>query len=481
MLSRYEFGALVAALLLAGCDDPNLGESPPSMQVGVSRIEFGAVPVGSTASRRIEIQNTGKGDLRLVEPSFKDNPDGVFHVPEYDTPIVPGGKGWLTVAFSPDDEKRYESHLVIEGNDPDNRSAEVWLGGDGFRVGIIEVEPLIVDFGTVNSGSAGVRKVFIRSVGNGDLIVTGIELTPYTSPDFQILSSTQTPATLPTGTEVPIKLVYRPGQGSYQPDEGRLLISSSDPLQPEVPVALVARINQCPVADAGPDRDVDAMETVILDGSLSSDPDGDLPLAFAWSLTRKPEGSDAALSDEETQHPSFTPDLVGVYEAELYVTDSIGCTSLLPDRVVVTALPAEKLVVELVWDSPIADLDLHLLAPGGTLGGPLDCFYDNPAPDWGETGDQADDPWLKRDDLMGFGPEITAYDEPLEGTYQLVVHYFSTHTASGQESTSATLRVFINGLLDAEIARDLESQGQVWTAVEVLWPEGTVTQVDLLE
>ena len=43
------------------------------------------------------------------------------------------------------------------------------------------------------------------------------------------------------------------------------------------------------------------------------------------------------------------------------MTDDTGLRSLLPDRVVITSVPAERLLLELVWDSPIADLDLHLI------------------------------------------------------------------------------------------------------------------------
>ncbi|MBN2493038.1 MAG: choice-of-anchor D domain-containing protein [Deltaproteobacteria bacterium] len=473
--------AAIAAWMAAACEDVSLVESAPTMDLGATRIEFGAVPIGGAASRSIEIQNPGKGDLRLAEPTFEEDPDGVFSVPELDAKISPSDKGLLTVEFRPKGEQRYESRLVIEGNDADHPRAEVIVGGWGYRLGSIDVTPLVVDFGRVHVGAVGVESVLIRSVGLGELVVTEIALAPETHPDFEILSSTQTPATLPRGVDIPLRLAYRPGPDSPEPVESYLFVRSNDPFQPEIAVTLRAGLNRCPVADAGPDLDVGAMETAALDGSASSDPDEDLPLSFAWTLVNKPEGSNSLLADAELEQASLTPDLVGVYEVELAVTDSQGCACLLPDRAVVTAVPAERLLIELVWDSPLADLDLHLLAPGGTLGGPLDCSYSNPAPDWGTEGETEDDPWLKRDDLMGFGPEIIAYGEPVDGVMRLVVHYFSSHTPSGQEPAAATMRVYVNGLLGAEISRALETQGQTWTAAEVLWPEGTVSEVDQLE
>jgi len=78
--------------------------------------------------------------------------------------------------------------------------------------------------------------------------------------------------------------------------------------------------NTPPIANAGPDRVVTAGDTVALNGSGSSDVDGD-PLTFRWSLTAVPTASTAALSDSAAANPSFVADLQGVYIAELIVND----------------------------------------------------------------------------------------------------------------------------------------------------------------
>lgn len=76
-----------------------------------------------------------------------------------------------------------------------------------------------------------------------------------------------------------------------------------------------------PTADAGPDqRVVFGTVTVNLDGSRSSDPDGDT-LQYAWSFVQRPAGSSAALSDANTPASRFTPDLAGMYRVELAVSD----------------------------------------------------------------------------------------------------------------------------------------------------------------
>ena len=73
--------------------------------------------------------------------------------------------------------------------------------------------------------------------------------------------------------------------------------------------AIITTDNSPPVADAGPDQTVFVTDTVTLDGSGSSDVDGD-PLTFSWSLT-PPAGSAAVLSDPNGVNPAFVADLPG--------------------------------------------------------------------------------------------------------------------------------------------------------------------------
>jgi hypothetical protein len=88
----------------------------------------------------------------------------------------------------------------------------------------------------------------------------------------------------------------------------------------------VPPINRPPVADAGPAQSVLSNTTVVLDGSRSSDADGD-PLTFQWTFAQRPANSVAALANATTASPSFLADQVGHYVARLIVTDSRGIPS----------------------------------------------------------------------------------------------------------------------------------------------------------
>ena len=105
-----------------------------------------------------------------------------------------------------------------------------------------------------------------------------------------------------------------------------------DPTPDEVMVA-VSIENLPPVADAGPDQAVRTNATVTLDGSGSSDPDGDLPLAYGWTQT----GGPAVTFTPNLSVTTFTaPADPAVLTFTLAVTDSLGLPDPTPDEVVVT-------------------------------------------------------------------------------------------------------------------------------------------------
>ena len=107
----------------------------------------------------------------------------------------------------------------------------------------------------------------------------------------------------------------------------------SDGLLSSRPVTVtITTLNSPPIANAGPDQTVNVGNTVSLNGSTSSDVDGN-PLTFAWSITSRPSGSTAALSNPAAVMPSFVADRSGQYVVQLIVND--GTVNSAPDTVVI--------------------------------------------------------------------------------------------------------------------------------------------------
>ena len=110
--------------------------------------------------------------------------------------------------------------------------------------------------------------------------------------------------------------------GSY-----RFSLTVSDGIATSTASVGLTATNRPPVAAIAPLPSQVAPGTALhLDGSRSSDPDGD-PLSFHWAVIARPSGSTAAFSDPSSTTPTFTPDVAGTYGISLVVTDSFGAAS----------------------------------------------------------------------------------------------------------------------------------------------------------
>ena len=104
-----------------------------------------------------------------------------------------------------------------------------------------------------------------------------------------------------------------------------LVVTDVDSHSSTPDTVVVSSVNAAPTANAGTQQAAVVGQTVTLDGSTSTDPDGD-SLSFSWTLAT-PAGSAATLSGATTAAPSFVPEVPGTYTATLTVSDGFGGTS----------------------------------------------------------------------------------------------------------------------------------------------------------
>jgi len=89
-----------------------------------------------------------------------------------------------------------------------------------------------------------------------------------------------------------------------------------------------------PIADAGTNQNIHTQSTVLLDGTKSTDADGD-SLTYKWKFISTPIGSLAYLDNTSTPIPSFIADSDGAYIIQLIVND--GTVDSAASTVTITA------------------------------------------------------------------------------------------------------------------------------------------------
>ena len=251
---------------------------------------------------------------------------------------------------------------------------------------------------------------------------------------------------------------------------------TSDTSAPEEPRDENAPFAVCSVS---PTTVTPPFQAATFDGSASYDPSGAPLASYEWELTFKPNGSSATLPfTSANQIPGFYADLAGSYTAQLTVTNQMGIL----DSCLVTleSLPTQDLWVEMFWDQ-IDDMDLHLLAPGGTYDDwSTDCYFSNcvnGGPDWGVLGDSSDDPSLDLDDIDGYGPEnINIYNPQANGSYTVLVHdYTGSAPTDTYGPNNVTVNVYLNGTMAWTDTRVISDDGTVTPFCEINWATQSVT------
>lgn len=217
---------------------------------------------------------------------------------------------------------------------------------------------------------------------------------------------------------------------------------------------------------------------------------------WVWSIARRPPESASPLVehfDDDTQpaaggmpdHPGtpvarFLIDREGDYLFDLNVYID-GELHPMPGHSLVVRAP-QRLQVQLAWytpgdpnpfDNDGADLDLHLRHPLGDTWStpPLDCFYFNINPDWGDPG-PAHNPLLDVDAIAGRTVESILFDSledsPAGQTYRVGVAYFNDMNLAQMPlgPSEAAVRIYVDGALAFETSRVLETSGIIWEAAE---------------
>lgn len=110
-------------------------------------------------------------------------------------------------------------------------------------------------------------------------------------------------------------------------------------LAPQVTVQVMAGPeNSKPVAVIDGTLSVYIGDIVYLDGTWSSDPEGNA-LSFTWTLESSPEGSLSIIIDSSDAQASFEADVVGTYKVKLVVNNGFVDSAPVYGTITVTKQP----------------------------------------------------------------------------------------------------------------------------------------------
>tara|TARA_R110001606_G_scaffold45770_4_gene118394 strand:- start:30211 stop:31005 length:795 start_codon:yes stop_codon:yes gene_type:complete len=240
-----------------------------------------------------------------------------------------------------------------------------------------------------------------------------------------------------------------------------------------------SQINESPptaVCSVAPNPVTPPFTSATFDGSNSYDSSGNTIVSYLWQLVERPEGSAALLPfDSGIYIPDFYADLAGSYVGQLTIANELGLSDTC--QVILQAIPAQNLWIEMFWQYPGDDMDLHLLAPGGTLESNSDCYYANCAwasLDWGTIGVTEDNPKLDIDDISGVGPEnINIHSPQTDGIYTVYVHDYPGSIYAG--SNNVTINIYLNGSLVWSATKPISIEDSYTPFASIDWSTQTVT------
>lgn len=214
----------------------NLADPDPDIDVTPLEVDFGKLAVidAETVSETVTIANVGEGDLHILSIEL-DSAESNFEVGAVGSVLVPAGSQTeLAVSYTPSTAAADEDTVLITSDDPDEPVVEVLLLGEGIAP-IIEVDPLVYDFGTMYIGCELTQPLTVSNVGTADLVIESFSAnTASTDLLFDAGEDLNGPLpwTLAPGGSLEVWVDYAP-LDEYS-DIQYLTVTSNDPLTPSL-------------------------------------------------------------------------------------------------------------------------------------------------------------------------------------------------------------------------------------------------------
>jgi hypothetical protein len=483
---------------------------------------FGDVPIGEGRFLTVTIRNPSPVSLTLYDIAFTEETDPSFSIEGEVPEAISSSEGRegvrLTIKFIPTLASEVKGQLVISSNAVNLEEGEdivIDFTGNGMDLGRPElnISPPECNFGNVGIGVEAYCDITIENVGDRELVIDSVnfadESPATTTPVFYPAGFLELVGIAP-GTGISVRLAATPQ--TLGAASGALLLTCNDPERPEASVPLsvtganeptavakIKDINGVPNTEAAPV--VRPLDNVLLTGeeSVPGSSDGYIT-QYLWEIVEKPMESSVVLTTPEAMTTEFSfdsaggavngIDVAGTFVVRLTVWDNLLAQSSNEATVTINAVPSDNFHIQLSWDVDANDMDLHMKrGTANYCSTEESCYYVNCkttsslGPDWDNDGNtqSAGDPVLDIDDLCGYGPENINIENPGDGDYTIAVHFYGNTGCNGpvQSATTATLKVFVNGGLEAQYDRMMSNDDDFWEVAKVQWSNGAATVIPL--
>ncbi len=477
---------LFALTCLFACNEYELAEAEAEIIVQPDSLDFGYVTTGASTDQQFRIKNVGDKSVEILGFAWADEVPylGMDHVLDEGFSLEDGRNEPVTVYYSPTDDMESTTNQVLVYHDAAEDPEVVELLMASGAEPDIQADPSSVEFGEVNSNQTLTEQVVLTNVGQGFLQVD--ELVVSGDPEFTISNGDAVGSSLESGQSASFDVHFNAGgvSGGFV---GQVDVLSNDPDENPLIIPLSAG-SGVPVAycHASPEEvyAISESSTFYPDdgaGNVSGDPNyGANELVYNWTWVSKPQGSAVGFTGNGSTR-TVTPDMVGTYTAQLVVCNPLEECSA-PCTAAFDALAADNLWVELSWNTPSDDMDLHLLRPSGNYQSQGDCYYANCQQnnqyhylDWGQPNFYDDDPSLDLDDIPGTGPENINVDVPETGTFTVIVHDYEGSNGWGgdfQGGNVVTVNVYTNGNMEYTETLTISGDNTVTYVATCTFPGG---------
>lgn len=184
-------------------------------------VDFGSVRVGqSSAGREVSLTNTGSAPVAVTGLTF-----GGAHPADYRVSgdsctratLRPGRQCRVQVVFAPGDPGALPAVLRVE-TDGSWVTEEVALVGTGIATGTpaVQLEPLVVAFGDLETGQSATRTVFVTNTGTAALTIGRLSLIGDRTTWFTLPSDGCSGRELAPQAQCQVRLTFSPPEVGHQ-------------------------------------------------------------------------------------------------------------------------------------------------------------------------------------------------------------------------------------------------------------------------